>query len=82
MLTLTEYEILRLAMNIYRYIIKNHLVDIQYNLSNEDIIETIKIYPINDDNTIGEIKRSYDVDTMPYSIYVQSLVILADNDLI
>lgn len=81
MLTLTEYEILRLAMNIYRYIIKNHLVDIQYDTSTEDIIESIKIYPINDDK-VGEIKQSYDVDTMPYSIYVQSLVILADNNLI
>lgn len=81
MLTLTEYEILRLAMNIYRYIIKNHLVDIQYDTSTEDIIQTIKIYPINDDK-VGEIKRSYDVNTMPYSIYVQSLIILADNNLI
>jgi hypothetical protein len=34
------------------------------------------------DDTISEIKHSYDVDNMNYSIYIGSLVTLAKLDLI
>jgi len=79
--TLTEYEILRLAMYIYRYIIHNHLVYIYYDPKDHDIIKKISSYEILPDDTISKIKQSYDVDNMPYSLYIHSLVTLSKLDL-
>jgi hypothetical protein len=81
LLTLTEYEILRLAMHIYRYIIKNNLIYIHYDPKDDDIIKKISSYEILPDNTISEIKQSYDMDDMPYSLYINSLVTLSKLNL-
>jgi hypothetical protein len=69
-------------MYIYRYILHNHLIYIYYDPNDDDIIQKITSYEILDDDTISEIKHSYDVDNMNYSIYIGSLVTLAKLDLI
>ena len=69
-------------MYIYRYILHNHLIYIHYDPKDDDIIKKISSYEILEDDSISEIKHSYDVDDMSYSIYIGSLVTLAKLDLI
>jgi predicted DNA binding CopG/RHH family protein len=69
-------------MYIYRYILHNHLIYIHYDPNDEDIIKKISSYEILSDDTISEIKQSYDVETMPYSLYINSLVTLAKLELL
>ncbi len=69
-------------MHIYRYIIYNHLIYIHYDPKDDDIIKKITSYEILEDDSISEIKHSYDVETMPYSLYINSLVTLSKINLI
>ncbi len=69
-------------MYIYRYIIHNHLIYIHYDPKDDDIVKKITSYEILEDDSISEIKHSYDVDTMPYSLYINSLVTLSKINLI
>lgn len=69
-------------MYIYRYIIHNHLIYIHYDPKDDDIVKKITSYEILEDDSISEIKHSYDVETMPYSLYINSLVTLSKINLI